>query len=81
MCAYLMKAIQGFGVSKVILSDNPNFKPGDFISGFTSWEEYSIIRKTEQLRKIQPDDQIPLSFHLGLLGIYALSSANPSSSK
>ncbi|KAF3455193.1 hypothetical protein FNV43_RR05641 [Rhamnella rubrinervis] len=62
------QALEGFGVSKVIDSDNPNFKPGDFISGFTGWEEYSLIRKTEQLRKIQQDD-IPLSFHVGLLGM------------
>lgn len=61
--------VEGFGVCKVILSDNPNFKPGDLISGFTGWEEYSVIHKTEQLRKIHPDDHIPLSFHLGLLGI------------
>lgn len=63
------KALEGFGVSKVIQSDNPNFKAGDYISGFTGWEEYSIITKTDQLRKIEPDDHIPLSFHLGLLGM------------
>ncbi|KAK7295812.1 hypothetical protein RJT34_18724 [Clitoria ternatea] len=63
------KALEGFGVSKVIYSDNPNFKAGDFISGFTGWEEYSLILKTDQLRKIQPDDQVPLSFHVGLLGM------------
>lgn len=65
-----MKPLEGFGVSKVIASDNPNFKAGDFISGLTGWEEYSIINITKalQLRKIEPDDHIPLSFHLGLLG-------------
>lgn len=65
-----MKALEGFGVSKVIVSDNPNFKAGDFISGFTGWEEYSIISitKAQQLRKIEHDHHIPLSFHLGLLG-------------
>ncbi|KAK6244311.1 hypothetical protein QUC31_010720 [Theobroma cacao] len=61
--------IEGFGVAKVLDSDNPNFKPGDFISGFTCWEEYSLIHNTSQLRKIQPDDSIPLSYHLGLLGM------------
>ncbi|XP_004489122.1 2-alkenal reductase (NADP(+)-dependent) [Cicer arietinum] len=63
------QVLEGFGVSKVIVSDNPNFKSGDLISGFTGWEEYSIITKTDQLRKIEPDDHIPLSFHLGLLGM------------
>ncbi|KAK7304317.1 hypothetical protein VNO77_45185 [Canavalia gladiata] len=61
--------LEGFGVSKVIHSNNPNFKPGDFVCGFTGWEEYSVIQRTEQLRKIQPDDHIPLSFHVGLLGM------------
>ncbi|PQP95039.1 2-alkenal reductase (NADP(+)-dependent) [Prunus yedoensis var. nudiflora] len=60
--------LQGFGVSKVVNSDNPNFKPGDFISGITGWEEYSLIRTTELSRKIKPND-IPLSYHVGLLGM------------
>ena len=63
-----VKPIQGFGVSKVVASDNPDFKPGDLISGFTTWEDYSLIHNLEQLRKIQQDD-IPLSLHLGLLGM------------
>ncbi|KAG6402342.1 hypothetical protein SASPL_139220 [Salvia splendens] len=60
--------VEGFGVSKVIDSDNPNFKPGDIVSCFTGWEEYTLLRNTEQLRKVQPDD-IPLSYHIGLLGM------------
>lgn len=56
-------------MSKVVDSDNPNFKPGDIISGITGWEEYSLLKNPEQLRKIPPDDKIPLSYHLGLLGM------------
>lgn len=67
-----MNVLEGFGVSKVIVSDNPNFKVGDLISGFTGWEEYNIITKTDQLRKVEHDDHIPLSFHLGLLDKYNL---------
>lgn len=62
------EVIEGFGVSKVLDSDNPDFKLGDIISGFTGWEEYSLIYNTEQLRKIQADD-MPLSYHVGLLGM------------
>ncbi|XWS65256.1 hypothetical protein CRYUN_Cryun05aG0077200 [Craigia yunnanensis] len=65
----LSQPIEGFGVAKVLDSDNPNFKPGDFISGLIGWEEYSLIHNTSQLRKIQPDDSIPLSYHVGLLGM------------
>nr|GMC52085.1 2-alkenal reductase (NADP(+)-dependent) [Ipomoea batatas] len=61
--------IEGFGVSKVLASSHPDYKPGDLISGFTGWEEYSLIHRTEQLRKIQADNDIPLSYHIGLLGM------------
>ncbi|KAK4787080.1 hypothetical protein SAY86_010913 [Trapa natans] len=61
--------IEGFGVARVIDSDDPEFKPGDLISGTTRWEEYSLIRKHEQLRKIDPQLDVPLSYHLGLLGM------------
>ncbi|CDP04138.1 unnamed protein product [Coffea canephora] len=60
--------IEGFGVSEVLDSDNPNLRPGDLVSGLTGWEEYSLIYKTEQLRKIEPDD-IPFSYYVGLLGM------------
>ncbi|KAJ0018360.1 hypothetical protein Pint_11666 [Pistacia integerrima] len=65
----LFLVIEGFGVAKVVDSDNPNVKPGDMISGFTGWEEYSLIKRPEQLTKIEPDDEIPLSYHVGLLGM------------
>ncbi|KAG6700416.1 hypothetical protein I3843_08G107300 [Carya illinoinensis] len=65
--------LEGFGVSKVIDSDNPAFKPGDLVSLITGWEEYSLIHRTEQCRKIDPDE-IPLSYHLGLLGMAGFTS-------
>ncbi|XP_039121766.1 2-alkenal reductase (NADP(+)-dependent)-like [Dioscorea cayenensis subsp. rotundata] len=60
--------IEGFGVAKVIDSDNQNFSIGDYISGMTGWEEYSMITRVEHIKKIEKDD-IPLSFHVGLLGM------------
>ncbi|KAL4574680.1 hypothetical protein LXL04_021516 [Taraxacum kok-saghyz] len=62
-------AVEGLGVSKVVDSDDPNFKKGDFVAGITNWEEYTLIHKTSELRKIQQDDGIPLSYHVGLLGM------------
>ncbi|KAI3712490.1 hypothetical protein L1987_71047 [Smallanthus sonchifolius] len=64
--------IEGFGVSKVVDSDDPNFKRGEFVTGLTNWEEYTLILNTSQLRKIQQHDHgigIPLSYHIGLLGM------------
>ena len=74
MC--VLQAIEGFGVSKVVDmdSDDPNLKRGDLVSGITNWEEYSLIQKSKSggLKKIQQDDGIPLSYHVGLLGMYAV---------
>uniref|UniRef100_A0A7N0ZT49 Enoyl reductase (ER) domain-containing protein n=2 Tax=Kalanchoe fedtschenkoi TaxID=63787 RepID=A0A7N0ZT49_KALFE len=64
----LGEAIRGFGVSKVVDSDDPKFKRGDIVCGVTGWEEYSFIERTEELRKIEQDD-LPLSYHVGLLGM------------
>ncbi|GKA11673.1 NADP(+)-dependent 2-alkenal reductase [Tanacetum coccineum] len=61
-------AIEGYGVSRVVDSNNPDFKAGDLVSGLTNWEEYSVIKNTGQLKKLQKDDDIPLSYYLGLLG-------------
>ncbi|XP_010511450.1 PREDICTED: 2-alkenal reductase (NADP(+)-dependent) [Camelina sativa] len=63
--------IEGFGLARVIDSDDVNYKPGDIISGIIGWEEYSLLRSSDslQLRKIQLDEDIPLSYHLGLLGM------------
>lgn len=68
---FLFKVIEGFGVCKVIDSTDPNFREGDLVSGITGWEEYSLIRNTDKLRKIATTET-PLSYHLGLLGKYLL---------
>ncbi|KVI04298.1 2-alkenal reductase (NADP(+)-dependent)-like [Cynara cardunculus var. scolymus] len=62
-------AIEGYGVAKVVDSDCPDVKSGDIVSGITNWEEYSLIQNTGQLKKIQHVDGIPLSYHLGVLGM------------
>ncbi|KAK3166201.1 hypothetical protein QOZ80_1AG0042700 [Eleusine coracana subsp. coracana] len=61
-------AIEGLGLGRVVDSTHPGFSAGDIVSGMTGWEDYSLISKSEQLRKIQQSD-IPLSYHLGLLGM------------
>jgi NADPH-dependent curcumin reductase CurA len=59
--------LEGFGVSKVVESANPNFKPGDYVSSWTKWEEYSVIPKGERLKIIDPYFA-HLSYYLGALG-------------
>lgn len=63
----------GFGVSKVILSDHPDFKENDIVTGVTSWEIYSVIKGGSGLRKVTNTD-IPLSYYVGILGLPGLTA-------
>ncbi|XP_010242459.1 PREDICTED: 2-alkenal reductase (NADP(+)-dependent)-like isoform X2 [Nelumbo nucifera] len=63
-----LKPITGLGVSKVLDSDHPDFKEGDFVWGSTGWEEYSLITTPESLFKIHHTD-VPLSYYTGILGM------------
>ncbi|XP_019174859.1 PREDICTED: 2-alkenal reductase (NADP(+)-dependent)-like [Ipomoea nil] len=65
--------IVGYGVAKVVDSDNPNFKKGDLVWGMTGWEEYTIITDTQALFKIEHTD-VPLSYYTGLLGMAGLTA-------
>ncbi|PKA64274.1 NADP-dependent alkenal double bond reductase P2 [Apostasia shenzhenica] len=65
--------LTGFAVSKVVDSDHPDFKVGDFVWGMTGWEEYSIITSPETLIKIKYTD-VPLSYYTGLLGMPGLTA-------
>lgn len=69
-----VKVVEGFGISRVVVTNDEGFRPGDLVSGMTGWEEYTLITSTDRLRKIEADEKIPLSYHLGLLG-----QSNPSS--
>ncbi|KAK4436622.1 2-alkenal reductase (NADP(+)-dependent) [Sesamum alatum] len=61
-------AITGYGVARIVDSSHPNFKKGDLVWGMTGWEEYSLIRSTQGLFKIQHTD-VPLSYYTGILGM------------
>ncbi|XP_057836194.2 2-alkenal reductase (NADP(+)-dependent) isoform X1 [Cryptomeria japonica] len=65
--------LQGFVVAKVILSDHPDFKEGDLVSGMSGWEEYSIIPKGKNLTKITRTD-LPLSYFVGILGMPGITA-------
>lgn len=60
--------ITGYGVSKVVISNHPDFKEDDLVMGATGWEEYSIIPGANNLQKIKYTD-VPLSYYLGILGM------------
>ncbi|KAI4342838.1 hypothetical protein MLD38_027407 [Melastoma candidum] len=65
--------ISGYGVSRVIDSSFPKLKVGDYVWGFTGWEEYSLITEPEKLFKIDHTD-VPLSYYTGLLGMPGMTA-------
>ncbi|KAL2922053.1 2-alkenal reductase (NADP(+)-dependent) [Bienertia sinuspersici] len=67
------KPITGYGVSKVLDSQHPNFKAGDLVWGMTGWEEYSLITSAQSFFKIE-DTDVPLSYYTGILGMPGMTA-------
>ncbi|EKM57042.1 uncharacterized protein PHACADRAFT_254567 [Phanerochaete carnosa HHB-10118-sp] len=72
----LNKPVDNFGVATVIRSEDPDFKPGDFLDGFFNFQEYSLWPPPPDqkhfLRYIQKIDRpasIPASAYTGTLGL------------
>jgi NADPH-dependent curcumin reductase len=59
-------------VSRVIRSNHPDFSIGDFIEGYTFWQEYTVS-DGDGLRKIDPN-LAPLSTALGVLGMPGMTA-------
>ncbi|KDP39112.1 hypothetical protein JCGZ_00869 [Jatropha curcas] len=68
--------LYGYGVAKVVESRHADFKVGDFVWGITTWEEYSYIATPtpQTLFKINPTDDLPLSYYLGILGMPGITA-------
>lgn len=64
---FVEQVIRGYGVSRVIDSDHPDYKNGDLVWGITNWEEYTLIKLPWLLFKIE-DTSVPLSYYTGILG-------------
>jgi NADPH-dependent curcumin reductase CurA len=65
----------GFTVAIVKQSNNPDFAVGDHVSGFlgtTGWQDYALSDGTD-IRIVDPE-AVPLSAHLGALGVTGLTA-------
>ncbi|MED6216607.1 hypothetical protein PIB30_009200 [Stylosanthes scabra] len=61
------KAIDGPVIGKVVASGNSKFEKGDLVLGVFTWAEYSLVKETSILRKLD-SSEFPLTYHLGVLG-------------
>ncbi|KAG9070235.1 hypothetical protein KI688_009569 [Linnemannia hyalina] len=70
------EAMSGYGISEVIESKNEAFPVGAIVSGFIGWQEYSVIPGASGLRILPGarESPIPLSTHLGALGMPGLTA-------
>jgi NADPH-dependent curcumin reductase CurA len=63
------------GIGQVVESKNPDYKPGDIVEGFSTWEDYSIVRADGPMPlRILPDADYPLSWNLGAFGVGGLTA-------
>ncbi|XP_057967226.1 2-alkenal reductase (NADP(+)-dependent)-like isoform X2 [Malania oleifera] len=67
------QAISAHGVGRVVASGNPDFEEGDLVVGLFSWGEFSIIRGSGIVRKLDPLG-FPPSYHVGVLGSSGLTA-------
>lgn len=74
----LEEPLAGYGIVKVIRSENDKFHPGDILygNGRIRHEEYSIITKeeAEHVVAFKPVDGIPLSVYIGAAGMPGLTA-------
>jgi NADPH-dependent curcumin reductase CurA len=66
------QAMVGGTVGEVVESNNPNFKPGDSVLGYSGWQQYGVSAGND-LRKVDPG-LVPLSAFLGVLGMPGLTA-------
>lgn len=72
----LDQPINSSGVSKVVRSDNANFKEGDIVKGHISMEEYTAVPAPycAGLTKTENPYNLPLGYFLGALGMPGLTA-------
>lgn len=70
--------ISNTGIARVILSDHPDFAPGDVIIGFLKFEEYSSLTEESiqglRIRKLVNPYNLDPKIYLGALGMPGLTA-------
>lgn len=63
------------GIGQVVESKDPNYQPGNLVTGFMEWSDYAICRADGPmpLTLIPPVDY-PLSWNLGVFGVGGLTA-------
>jgi hypothetical protein len=66
------EVLQAGVVGQVVASRNPKFSEGEYVNGVLGWQNYSLSNG-QGLYKVSKGD-VPLSYHLGILGMPGMSA-------
>ncbi len=67
------ETMRAFAVGEVVASRRPDFREGDRLHGSFGWQDYAILSGGEVATKL-PDDGLPISAHLGVLGLTGMTA-------
>ena len=65
--------MRGPAVARVVASRDAGFRAGEFVTGGFGWQDYAAVSPAAIQRKL-PQDGLPLSVHLGVLGLNGLTA-------
>ena len=60
-------------VGRVEESRHPDFRPGEFVTGWFGWQAYAVVDSSAVQRKV-PANGLPISTALGVLGLNGLTA-------
>ncbi|EJD37237.1 alcohol dehydrogenase [Auricularia subglabra TFB-10046 SS5] len=63
------KPLYSHAVVKVLRSENPKYKAGDYVYGVFDWAEYQVFSEGLDARVLPPDSGIPWSVYVGVAGM------------
>ncbi|MBL8386185.1 MAG: NADP-dependent oxidoreductase [Burkholderiales bacterium] len=65
--------MRSFAVGRVVESRHPDYRAGEFVTGMFGWQDYAAVDAEAVSRKV-PDDGLPISTALGILGLNGLTA-------
>ena len=65
--------MRSLAVGRVDVSHNPDFRPGEFVTGMFGWQDYASVEAKTIQRKVTETD-LPISTSLGVLGLNGMTA-------
>ncbi|MFG1244375.1 NADP-dependent oxidoreductase [Xanthobacter versatilis] len=67
------EVMRALAAGEVITSRHPDYRPGDWVTGWFGWQEIATVPASKVVRKVTESD-LPLSASLGILGINGVTA-------